>query len=528
MMVGLAGIEPATSPLSGVRSNRLSYSPSTGVLVGDDDRRLTAGSAGRWAAVPRPSDFTADGREPAHGITGVADGMGGDSLGRGRASVGCGRRPAPVAAHRWRGPARRCGGGGVGRRRSAPGRRGGRGRRALRAAVASVPRVRSATSVRRRGGPAWSGRAGTVPAAGSRVPGSATGGSTRRARRRGDRWVTGGWSAWARGWIAGGRGGGGGGGSGWRLGGSASGRPLGEGGLEAVGRRTARGAAGGGGIGGGSEDGRGCGVPAGGAWWASWPPAAAGSAGVAPRGSGRGRGAWRPGARRAGARRRGRGGRGAWRRPWRATVDRGRGRLGDQHGWVGAGRRQSGAAGQVVRPGSTAAGALGPGPGRQGRAAARARRRRHPVPHVGPHRPRAAGGCRPPAGGTLLEHDAEAADEVADQVVEDAQQHGDARAQQHQQGPADERRPQQLATQEVEVLRRHQVADEALDVAPQPGDRRRRPQGEAGHHQDQVQAGVEQQRELQHRPRLDPAQDQPDSPCLGHELLCPRRDPGKT
>jgi hypothetical protein len=25
--VGLAGIEPATSPLSGVRSNRLSYSP---------------------------------------------------------------------------------------------------------------------------------------------------------------------------------------------------------------------------------------------------------------------------------------------------------------------------------------------------------------------------------------------------------------------------------------------------------------------------------------------------------------------
>ena len=26
--VGLAGIEPATSPLSGVRSNRLSYSPA--------------------------------------------------------------------------------------------------------------------------------------------------------------------------------------------------------------------------------------------------------------------------------------------------------------------------------------------------------------------------------------------------------------------------------------------------------------------------------------------------------------------
>ena len=29
-IVGLAGIEPATSPLSGVRSNRLSYSPGAG------------------------------------------------------------------------------------------------------------------------------------------------------------------------------------------------------------------------------------------------------------------------------------------------------------------------------------------------------------------------------------------------------------------------------------------------------------------------------------------------------------------
>ena len=28
MDVGLAGFEPATSPLSGVRSNRLSYSPA--------------------------------------------------------------------------------------------------------------------------------------------------------------------------------------------------------------------------------------------------------------------------------------------------------------------------------------------------------------------------------------------------------------------------------------------------------------------------------------------------------------------
>ncbi len=33
MNVGLAGIEPATSPLSGVRSNRLSYSPADPELL---------------------------------------------------------------------------------------------------------------------------------------------------------------------------------------------------------------------------------------------------------------------------------------------------------------------------------------------------------------------------------------------------------------------------------------------------------------------------------------------------------------
>ena len=36
--VGLAGVEPATSPLSGVRSNQLSYSPE----------RVPDGSAARW------------------------------------------------------------------------------------------------------------------------------------------------------------------------------------------------------------------------------------------------------------------------------------------------------------------------------------------------------------------------------------------------------------------------------------------------------------------------------------------------
>jgi hypothetical protein len=37
--VGLAGVEPATSPLSGVRSNQLSYSPAGGSMVAVRGRR---------------------------------------------------------------------------------------------------------------------------------------------------------------------------------------------------------------------------------------------------------------------------------------------------------------------------------------------------------------------------------------------------------------------------------------------------------------------------------------------------------
>ena len=33
-MVGLAGFEPATSPLSGVRSNQLSYRPKEQIIIG--------------------------------------------------------------------------------------------------------------------------------------------------------------------------------------------------------------------------------------------------------------------------------------------------------------------------------------------------------------------------------------------------------------------------------------------------------------------------------------------------------------
>ena len=33
-MVGLAGFEPATSPLSGVRSNQLSYRPEEQIIIG--------------------------------------------------------------------------------------------------------------------------------------------------------------------------------------------------------------------------------------------------------------------------------------------------------------------------------------------------------------------------------------------------------------------------------------------------------------------------------------------------------------
>jgi hypothetical protein len=105
----------------------------------------------------------------------------------------------------------------------------------------------------------------------------------------------------------------------------------------------------------------------------------------------------------------------------------------------------------------------------------------------------------------LFEHQGDAADDIADQVVEDGHEHIDARAHRHQDDAADGRRPEDVPAKEVEIVGRDQVAHEALDVAPQPRHRRRRPQGEAGEHDDQVQARVEQQRELQDRKRLDPA-----------------------
>ena len=46
MDVGLAGFEPATSPLSGVRSNRLSYSPADPGTVSEPLKALLLPWAG--------------------------------------------------------------------------------------------------------------------------------------------------------------------------------------------------------------------------------------------------------------------------------------------------------------------------------------------------------------------------------------------------------------------------------------------------------------------------------------------------
>ena len=46
MDVGLAGIEPATSPLSGVRSNRLSYSPADSETVSAPPKALLLTGSG--------------------------------------------------------------------------------------------------------------------------------------------------------------------------------------------------------------------------------------------------------------------------------------------------------------------------------------------------------------------------------------------------------------------------------------------------------------------------------------------------
>ena len=52
MDVGLAGIEPATSPLSGVRSNRLSYSPADPETVSAPAKALLLpGTRPRWMAI---------------------------------------------------------------------------------------------------------------------------------------------------------------------------------------------------------------------------------------------------------------------------------------------------------------------------------------------------------------------------------------------------------------------------------------------------------------------------------------------
>ena len=55
MDVGLAGFEPATSPLSGVRSNRLSYSPADPETVSEPLKALLLPWAGLRCLADRAS-----------------------------------------------------------------------------------------------------------------------------------------------------------------------------------------------------------------------------------------------------------------------------------------------------------------------------------------------------------------------------------------------------------------------------------------------------------------------------------------
>ena len=50
--MGLAGVEPATSPLSGVRSNQLSYRPAATHDIGKPDGQRGCWS-GPWATLAR-------------------------------------------------------------------------------------------------------------------------------------------------------------------------------------------------------------------------------------------------------------------------------------------------------------------------------------------------------------------------------------------------------------------------------------------------------------------------------------------
>ena len=89
-------------------------------------------------------------------------------------------------------------------------------------------------------------------------------------------------------------------------------------------------------------------------------------------------------------------------------------------------------------------------------------------------------------------------------VVEHRHQEVGAAAGHDHHETGDRRRPQDVEAEEVEVARRHQIADEALDVVAQAGDGRHQPQHGAGDEEHHEHAQVEDDGELEHRPRIDP------------------------
>src|SRR5205085_4994398 len=78
--------------------------------------------------------------------------------------------------------------------------------------------------------------------------------------------------------------------------------------------------------------------------------------------------------------------------------------------------------------------------------------------------------------------------------------------------PRDRRRPQDLEGQEAEVVEQEQLADELLGVVHDADDAGDDPERGTRDDEDHQQAGVEDDREPEHRPRLDPAYDAADPP----------------
>src|SRR5438270_7965823 len=110
-------------------------------------------------------------------------------------------------------------------------------------------------------------------------------------------------------------------------------------------------------------------------------------------------------------------------------------------------------------------------------------------------------------GSVVLEYrDLNAANDVADEVVEHGQHDVTGTPDDDEKETANGRTAQQLQAEEVE-LRRDEVADEVLDVAPHTGDGGNQPQNDSRNQQYQEHAEIEDQREPQHRPEVEAADD---------------------